>query len=74
MYVIMDTEHTATLMEMSRKAFDQCVADEKKSFKPTLFSSISAQRAHRWVKDGGHHSTALYVDSYGRIRRARENS
>ena len=33
---------------------------------------VSAAEAHRWVKTGGHHSTALYVGDDGRIRRATE--
>ncbi len=33
------------------------------------FESCNAQRAHRWVRSGGLHSTALWVDA-GRIRRA----
>lgn len=73
MYVIKDTEHSATLMEMTRKEFAEAQAGEGGYFTPTLFSHVSAQTAHKWVKEGGHHSTPLYTDDRGRIRRAREN-
>ena len=33
---------------------------------------VSAADAHKWVKDGGNHSTALYVGVDGRIHRAVE--
>ena len=33
---------------------------------------ITGQEAHKWVRDGGIHGTALYVDSDKRIRRAGE--
>jgi hypothetical protein len=71
MYVIKDTEHSATLMEMTRKEYEEARAGEGGYFTPTLFSHISAQRAHAWVKEGGHHSTNLYINEDGRIRRAR---
>lgn len=35
------------------------------------FWHVSAQHAHKWVRDGNTHETALYVDD-GRIRRASE--
>lgn len=34
------------------------------------YREVSAVRAHRWVKAGSLHSTDLWVDSSGRIRRA----
>ena len=33
---------------------------------------LDASRAHRWVREGGVHSTYLYVED-GRIRRARDS-
>lgn len=33
---------------------------------------VTAAEAHRWVKDGGLHSTYLYVGIDGRIHRATE--
>lgn len=34
------------------------------------FEGIDASRAHKWVRDGWIHETALYIDTDGRIRRA----
>jgi hypothetical protein len=34
------------------------------------YERISGQRAHKWVKEGGHHETALYIDHNGRVRYA----
>lgn len=33
---------------------------------------VTAAYAHRWVKDGGNHSTYLYIGHDGRIHRASE--
>jgi hypothetical protein len=35
----------------------------------TYLRPCDAHRAHRWVKDGGHHATGLWTDN-GRIRYA----
>lgn len=36
------------------------------------YERATAQRAHKWVKDGGHHETALYINHDGKIRYAKD--
>ena len=36
-------------------------------------SRVTAQTAHRWVRDGGIHSTGLWIDWDGRIRKSNTN-
>lgn len=36
------------------------------------YEYVSNTFAHRWVRTDGHHETNLYLDSDGRIRRARD--
>ena len=73
MYVIVDTEHSAKLVEMTHKEYHQACDDADKNvfFTKTLFSRVTAQTAHKWVKEGGQHETPLYTNSYNQIRRAR---
>lgn len=35
------------------------------------FRRVSASEAHKWVRDGGVHTTPLWVDEDNRIRKAR---
>ena len=49
----------------------QHLAQRNRDFPTIFYSRISAKQAHRWVLDGGRHSTALYVDD-GRIKRSKE--
>jgi hypothetical protein len=76
-YVFRDTEHTATLIEMTPRALakQEALQDAGRADGPDgevwpRYTRTSADRAHRWVRDGGHHETALYVDIDRRIRRA----
>lgn len=34
------------------------------------FTPVSGQRAHRWVRSGALHSTDLWLDDTGRMRKA----
>jgi hypothetical protein len=36
------------------------------------YDRVSGAYAHRWVREGGHHETPLYVDYDGRIRYAKD--
>ena len=45
---------------------------QKRKHANRLHLVITGTEAHRWVRDGGIHGTALYVDSDKRIRRAGE--
>ena len=45
---------------------------QKKQHPNRLHLVIPGQEAHKWVRNGGIHGTALYVDSDKRIRRAGE--
>jgi hypothetical protein len=38
-----------------------------------VFEACSAAEAHRWVRSGAIHCTALFIDMDGRIRRARDD-
>ena len=70
MYVIIDTEHSATLVEMTAAEFREAEAAQGKTGR--LVTRWSADRACKWVKDGGHHGTPLYIDHDGRVRYARD--
>lgn len=60
----------ATLVEMTPAEY----RDEKAKSAPDgwEYERTTAQEAHRWVKGGGHHETALYTDENGRIRYAKD--
>ena len=45
---------------------------QKRQHANRLHLVITGQEAHKWVRSGGIHGTALYVDSDKRIRRAGE--
>lgn len=63
MYVMRYGNDRTELVEMTTAQFAR---DQDKQ---TLIV-VSAQYAHRWVKRGELHSTPLYVDDTGRVRRA----
>lgn len=47
--------------------------DEEAKAAPTgwpKYYRVPAEKAHRWVKDGSHHETGLYLDDRGRVRYA----
>lgn len=54
----------ATLVELTR-AEQRAIDSAMPYYEPT-----TAQRAHKWVKEGGHHGTALFIDYDGRVRYA----
>ena len=60
----------ATLVEMTPAEH----RDEKAKATPDgwEYEPTTAQQAHKWVKEGGHHETALYINEEGRIRYARD--
>ena len=45
---------------------------QKKEHPNRLYLVVTGQETHKWVRSGGIHGTALYVDSDKRIRRAGE--
>jgi hypothetical protein len=53
------------LTEMSKLQFLKAEQNERCRYEP-----VNASYAHTWVRNGGLHETALWVDQ-GRIRRAR---
>jgi hypothetical protein len=52
------------LVEMTRKQAEKATA------KGDTLDQITWDRAHAWVKSGRTHSTALWVNQDGQIRRA----
>jgi len=58
----------ATLLDISAKELRETRA--KWSADGWTYREVSAPYAHKWVKDGAIHSTDLWVDDRGRIRRA----
>ena len=56
------------VVEMTKRQLK--IQKDKNAYR--LHLVISGQEAHRWVRNGGIHGTALYVDSDKRIRRAGE--
>lgn len=58
---------TQHLYEMTAKELASANACENGR---VTYRKVSAQYAHKFVKDDGIHSTALYVDMDGRIRKA----
>jgi hypothetical protein len=67
MYVIQHKPGYNILHELDKKALGYA----KKAYPDHRFTVISGLAAHHWVRDGGHHSTPLYIDN-GRIRYARD--
>jgi hypothetical protein len=60
---------TETLVEMSVADFQKAEQSER-----IRHYKVSTDAAHRYVKNGGVHTTPLWVDDRGRIRRAVDNS
>lgn len=59
----------ATLVdEMTARQLKQV----KREYPNRLHLPITAAEAHKWVRQGGVHGTALYIDQDNRIRRAGE--
>lgn len=69
MYVFQHRPHgNTTLHEMTAKEFADASAKDTDDY---WHEKIHFTRAHKWVKEGGHHSTPLFTDE-GRIRYARD--
>jgi hypothetical protein len=61
---------SATVKEMTPKQMRQAQRlNPQRTFLP-----ITGQEAHNWVRNGGVHSTPLYVNEDGRIRYAKDMS
>jgi hypothetical protein len=58
------------LVEMTQRQWSTHRLNEAWSTARQRFDRVSAQEAHRWVRDGHTHETALWIDCDGRIRRA----
>ncbi len=82
MYVMMyRASGHATLMEMTAKEYREAQATQKAiedadgeddiTDMYPYCRAVGAYEAHQWVREGGHHSTYLYVDD-GRIRKAKD--
>jgi hypothetical protein len=70
-YVLIDRgKHSHTLAETSSQEFKKAEATNVDGAYP-YYLQLDPQQARRWVKDGGHHETPLYVDFDGRVRYAR---
>jgi hypothetical protein len=69
MYVLQSHVHWSSqqLHELDKKGLKFA----KLAYPNHAFTVVSGRFAHRWVRDGGHHSTPLYLDQ-GRIRYARD--
>lgn len=72
MYVLVITEHNTTLTEMTKAQIKAACAERGEARYPH-YNHISGTEAHRYVKNGGHHETPLWVDA-GRIRYARDSA
>lgn len=75
MYVFRRTKHTTTLVEMTPTEYRNAINEEHRSTlnpeKRVHYELTTANRARRYVKDGGHHETGLWVDADGKVRYAR---
>lgn len=59
----------ASLHELDKKG----LVLAKRAYPHHRFEVVTGAFAHRWVREGGHHSTPLYVENgMGRIRYARD--
>ncbi len=59
--------------EMQRKRFSKMFnSDEDEEPVYPIYERVSPEYARKWVKDGGHHGTYLYVDMNGKVRRNKE--
>jgi len=67
MYLFRDTKYDRCLVEMSPGKAKKVMAYHPHDL---WYRRVDATTAHRWVKSGGLHETALYTDIDGRIRRA----
>lgn len=67
-YVLEDNGHRVMLHDMTKRE----LRESRAKWEPEgyTFTEVHATRAHRWVKSGGIHSTDLWTDHNGRIRRA----
>jgi hypothetical protein len=73
MYVKVYTRYNGSwdplhVVEMSKTQLKR----QKAKHANRLYLTITGQEAHKWVRSGGIHGTALYVDQDKRIRRAGE--
>lgn len=57
------------LVEMSAAMYRESIEDPRPLI---VLERVCPVRARQWVRDGGHHMTALYVDHDGRVRYARD--
>lgn len=64
----MQWSYSYHLYEMTKKEFTACEQGENR-----WHDHVSAAAAHRMVRDGVNHSTALYIDFDGRVRKARDS-
>lgn len=73
MYVIQYRCEPTTGRTYSRMLTEMTVAKYLKAEhnERCYYERVAASYAHRWVLNGGHHDTPLYVEQ-GRIRRASE--
>jgi hypothetical protein len=68
-YATRDTGHGLTLIEcISQKELDAYI-DNPATKGLVHYRPVTAEYARKWVKDGGHHETGLYVDD-GKVRYA----
>jgi hypothetical protein len=62
------------LVEMNARDMKLVAADKHPDQAQGIeYYECTTQRAHQWVRDGGTHSTSLWVDQ-GRIRRAQSDT
>ena len=74
MYVKIYTRHRgqwepSMVIELPRSS---ALKKYKRNYPHRLCLVIPGREAHKWVRQGGVHGTALYIDSDKRIRRAGE--
>lgn len=63
---------TVYLHEMTKAEFEQAVLSTNISKFKHKFERVTAQYARAYVKSGGIHTTALWVNPEGQVRKAEE--
>ena len=70
MYVIESRHGYTTLHEMTKRE----LAENQKHYADRTWYAVSAAEAHRFVIRNGVHTTGLWLDDLGRIRKAQKNN
>lgn len=67
MYVLRLSPYGQTLTEVTAREYLRAQEVDRNAYR-----RVDAEFARRYVKNGGHHETALWVDTDGKVRYARD--